>query len=63
MPDGAISPPPLSRETAPLWVKLPPPNRRRLVALLSKLLERQMAMEASRNADLKGDGDGRASSS
>jgi len=36
---------------------LPLPNRKRLVALLSKLLERQMATGASGGALLKEDGD------
>jgi hypothetical protein len=36
-------PPPLSKESPQTGEELPPPNRRRLVALLSKLLERSIA--------------------
>jgi hypothetical protein len=51
-------PPPLGRQTPPIsWAQLPLPNRKRLVALLSKLLERQMATGASGGALLKEDGD------
>jgi hypothetical protein len=41
-------PPPLSEgQTPPLWLKLPPANRHRLLWLLSRLLERRLAEPAA----------------
>ena len=62
MSDGAI-PPPLDNESRLRWEELPPPNRRRLVALLGKLLERQMATQASSTTAPREEGDGHGSSS
>jgi hypothetical protein len=35
-------PPPTSRPHCTLWEQLPPPNRQRLLGLLSRLIERQL---------------------
>ena len=56
-------PPPLERKSPPTWEELPLPNRRRLVALLGKLLERRMATQASGATTSWEKGDGHASSS
>ena len=62
MSDGAVPPRPLERKSPPIsWEELPPPNRRRLVALLSKLLKRQMATKASGATASWEEGDGHAS--
>jgi len=37
------SPPPCSVEGSSRWIQLPPANRRRLVWVLSQLLERQLS--------------------
>ena len=63
MSDGAV-PPPLERKSPPIsWEELPPPNRRRLVALLGELLQRRMATKVSSATTSWEEGDGHASSS
>ena len=41
-PHPSQFPPPTSRPASTLWEQLPQPNRKRLLGLLSRLLERQL---------------------
>lgn len=45
------SPPPTLAPAGPLWAQLPPPNRTRLLRLLSRMLERQVGEEAAHEPD------------
>jgi hypothetical protein len=42
-----LSPPSLSTQPPSLWTQLPQPNQRRLLWLLSQLLERQLVLGAA----------------
>jgi hypothetical protein len=56
-------PPPLEKKSPPTWEELPPANRRRLVALVGKLLESRMATQASGATASWEESDGDGSSS
>lgn len=55
---GAVPPPPRAEQSGGRWAQLPPVNRRRLLQLLSQLLERQLRQRAPHYEEGGDDADG-----